>query len=73
MQAFLCILCLTLQLYWDLNSNYCPGQRAFKFTSPLNALMTLQYNEAKSMFRMKGLYSMPKPTLKSYNGNEAGS
>jgi len=35
--------------------------------------MTLQYNKAKSMFKMKGLYSATKPTLKSYNGNEACS
>jgi hypothetical protein len=39
-QAFLCVLCLTLQWCRDLNSNYCPGQTAFKFTSPLNASMT---------------------------------
>jgi len=33
-------------------------------------LITLQYNEVKSTFQTKGLYSAPKPTLNSYNGDE---
>ena len=50
-----------------LNFSYCLGKRVFVFIVPLNAFMTEQFTEAKSMGGVTGPYSVLRPALKIKN------